>query len=202
MTPKRQSSFVLVCAAAVFAVALMACGKADPLSNAPDASAKTGVAVNSTSELGYALAEIGLVQWQKSAADVSASQDAGTAETVIGVIGAGPTPLEIGAITFAPAAALTASDTQNGTFNVWKRTNYDGGAGTVQVLLGHASTFTPGLDAGTGNWLANTGVKFTLATGTGSFVSPGDTITMSITKNGTTGVSIPQGQLNLYTTIR
>lgn len=208
MTPKR-TPFVLVIAAAALAAMLgLGChgGSDSSPSTEPDASAlgradkRAGVAVNSTSEIGFAFAEMGLVQWAKTAADTTATQDAGTAETAIGIIGPGPASIEISAVQFNPAAALTASDTQNAIIKVFKRNAPDGGGGTTQTLLATAATFTPGKDGGTGNWNPWTPVNFTMASG--AYVSPGDCITLTITKNGVTGVSVPQGELNLYTSIR
>jgi hypothetical protein len=197
---------------AVIVTAIMGCALAigcdttpSSVSSGPDASTAPAAHIpmalspNNVNDIGNAVIEVPLIAWAKTAADLTTTQDAGTSETVFGSIGAGPQGIPIKSIAFAPAAALTASDTQNAVISVYKRTNYDAGAGTVQVLLGTASTFTPGKDGGTGNWNAWTPVNFTMVTANAPFVSPGDVITMVIAKNGTTGVSVPAGTLSIFT---
>jgi hypothetical protein len=165
----------------------------------PSAPHKLGMNLLNTYEVAANVAQMGFVDWNKTTADLSTTQDAGGTETAIGIIGAGPVNIPVGAVTFNPAAALTASDTNNAVLNVYKRNAPDGGGGTTQTLLASASTFTPGKDGGTGSWNPFTPVVFTLVAG--AFVAPGDCITIQIAKNGTTGVSVPQGQLNIYTTL-
>ena len=166
----------------------------------PAAGHKAGLVVNSTSQVGETLAEIPFASWNKTAADSPTTQDAGTAELSVGLIGPGPQAIPLAAVRFTPQAALTASDTNNAIISVYKRNAPDGGGGTTQTLLATASTFTPGLDGGTGSWSPFTPVSFTVVAG--AYVSPADAITVAITKNGSTGVSVPQGELTLFTSIQ
>lgn len=166
-----------------------------------DATPKnTGLNVNSTYETASMLTEIELLGWAKSSADSPTTQDAGTAETAVGTVGPGPVAIPVATVNFQPTAVLTASDTNNAIISVYKRNAPDGGGGTTQTLLASASTFTPGLDGGTGSWSAFTLVPFKVVAG--AFVSPGDVITVAITKNGTTGVSVPAGNLSLFTNLQ
>lgn len=166
----------------------------------PQPSPKAGLNLGNQFETAGMLAEIELVGWAKASADTPTTQDAGAAETAIGTIGPGPVNIPIATVTFQPTGTLTASDTQNAIISVYKRNAPDGGGGTTQTLLASASTFTPGLDGGTGSWSPFTLVNFTVVSG--AFVSPGDVITVAIVKNGLTGVSVPSGNLSLFTKLQ
>jgi hypothetical protein len=207
------ASIACLSVAVLFACSGIGCSKSDAVAPpAPTVDASAGgyappeetppldkplkLAPNSVSDIGFTVAETPIVVWTKTAAD--AASDAGTAETIFGTIGPGPIGIPVKSIIFSPSASLTASDTLNAVISVYKRTNYDGGAGTTQTLLGTASTFTPGKDGGTGNWTAWTNVNFTMVTANAPFVSPGDVITMAIVKNSY-GVTVPAGTLSLFT---
>lgn len=192
---------VAVAIAVVALVGLVAChtGSSEGAPSAQVDHQRAGLAVNNVTEIGYQLAEIGILQWNKTSADAPTSQDAGLSETSVGIIGPGPNAIPVSKVIFNPAAALTQSDTQNAIISVYKRNAPDGGGGTTQTLLASAKTFTVA-DGGTGSWSPFTAVNFTVVAG--AYVSPGDMITVAITKNGTTGVSVPQGELALFTTIQ
>lgn len=143
--------------------------------------------INYTPEVGAVLAEVGLFEWPKAAADGAAGT--ATAETSIGLLGPGPNQIAIGAVQFHTSAALTANDANFATITVSKRTN--GGAATT---LATATTQTVPT-GGTGNWTAFSNV--TIPVTSGAFVSPGDSITVTITKSGS-GVVVPQGQLAVF----
>ena len=145
-------------------------------------------------EVGAVAAEIGFAEWPKVAADGSAA--AATAETAFGIIGPGPVTIAVGQFQYHPAAALTADPTNNATITVSKRTPAAPGT-AVPIAIG--VTAASGANS-TGSWTAWKAVALTTQTGAGSFVSPGDAITVTITKGGS-GVVVPQGVLVGYTTI-
>src|SRR5579864_3854152 len=147
---------------------------------------------NSPSDIAAVLAEIGIFEWFKAAVDGSAG--AATAELVIGTIGPGPANIPLTSVQFAPAALLTADPTNNATITVNKRT---------AALPGTAVPIAIGVTAASGanntsSWTAWKAVPLTVQSGAGSFVSPGDVITIAITK-GSAGVAVPQGQLIGFT---
>lgn len=149
--------------------------------------------LNNHTEVAAVLAEIGCFEWPKSAADGAAAT--ATAETMVGVIGPGPSAIALGAVQYAPAAALTSDATNIATITVNKRTLAAPGT-AVPIAVG--ATLVTGTNA-TGSWTAWKAVSLTVQSGAGSFVSPGDTITVAITKGGT-GVVVPQGILVGYPT--
>lgn len=145
-------------------------------------------------EVGYVAAEIGVFEWPKTAADGAAGT--ATAETAIGLIGPGPQAIALGAVQIHPAAALTADATNNATITVNKRTAAAPGT-AVPIAIGVTA---PSGANSTGSWTAWQAVPLTIQTGAGSFVSPGDAITITITKGGT-GVVVPQSYVAGYTKI-
>jgi len=197
------SSALCVLMIAAFSIAI-ACntsnGGADASAPpAPSAEHKPlGVIVNNTFQVGVTLAEIPFVSWAKTAAD--STPDAATAETTISVVGPGPTAIPLGAAYFNPAATLTASDSLPATINVYKRNAFatDGGGGSTATLIASQSTATVA-DGGSGSWYSYTPVALNVVAG--AYVSPGDSITVTITKVGA-GTTVPQGQLSLFTSIQ
>jgi len=138
-------------------------------------------------EVAAVLAGTGLQTWAKTAADGAAAT--ATAETVIGTVGSA-SGFAIGSCVFAPAAALTGDNTNNAVITVAKRT-----AATPGTPVTIASLTT---NVAAGNWTAWKAVSLTVAAG--AFVSPGDVLTIAITKGGT-GVVVPQGQLEIFPTV-
>ena len=142
--------------------------------------------VNVPIDVAQTVACAGLALWQKSDADGSAA--AATAETVIGGMGPGVPSgqgIGLGSVKYIPAAALTGDPTNNATITVNKRT-----AGGAAVPIATLTT-----TAVAGNWVA--WVPVTIPLVANQFISPGDVLTVAITKGGT-GVVVPQGQLEVY----
>lgn len=105
---------------------------------------------------------------------IQAGGSGSIAEEAVGVLGPGPIQIPIGSITLHPSAGLAISGSSYITVNVYKRT-----AGVSQVLIGTLTTFTGGTAL-----VAFTPAALTLQSGAGSFLSPGDTITMSVVNTG------------------
>ena len=142
----------------------------------PATGHRYGLAVNSVSDIGYTVSEIGaFFDWPQTAGGTSS-----IAEESIGVVGPGPQTIPIGAIILHPTSLLAISGSAYLTVNVYKRT-----AGSSQVLIGTTTPF-PGGTA----WAAFTPLSLTLQTGAGSFVSPNDTITMAITDTGSATIPV------------
>lgn len=163
-------------------------------------SPKLGMNVNYAPEIGAVVVETGVAEWPKTAADVSAST--ATAETSFGLIGPGPSAIPISTCQFHTAAAVVASNTAYATLNVFKRNSvYDGAAGTLIATV--STSLLPASDAGvtnaSGSWTQFSNVP--IPSVAGAYVSPGDSLTVSITKTGA-GVVVPQGQLACFTTIQ
>jgi hypothetical protein len=104
-------------------------------------------------------------------------------ETVLGTVGPGNEQIALAGLRISPAAALTASDTNYATFTVNKRTS--AAPGTAVPI----ATFTTKVTGGTGSWTAWQAVAVAVAAGT--FVAPGDVITVSTAK-ASSGVVLPQ----------
>lgn len=119
-----------------------------------------------------------IAQWVKSAADGTAAT--ATSETVVGIVNAAGT---IGAVKFAPAAALTGDPTNNAVITLQKRTA--GGAATTIASL-----------TTTASWTQWSPVTITISAGA---VAAGDALTVNITKGGT-GVVVPAGVLDVFLT--
>jgi hypothetical protein len=149
--------------------------------------------VNYGFEMGMVTVETPLFGYPKQSADGSAA--ATTAETPIGIIGAGTVGIALAAISIHPSAALTADNTNNATITVNKRTVAAPG---TPVALAIATTSIAGANS-TGNWVAFTTFNMTLVAG--AFLAPGDEITVVITKGGT-GVVIPALFLGGFMTAR
>jgi len=141
-------------------------------------------------EMGMITAEVGLFEWPKIAADGGAGT--ATAETPIGMLGPGNVPIAIGAVSIHPQSALTADNTNFATITVAKRTG-----GGAPVTIASCTTKLVG-GGGTGNWTAFTPVAMTVVAN--AFISPQDTITVTITKSGT-GVVVPALYLAGYPTV-
>jgi hypothetical protein len=184
------AALMIACFAVGIACNASSSGNSDDAS-APAEHGKLGLNVNNANQVGVMLTEIEMLGWSKTTVDSPA--EAQVAEQAIGTVGPGPLSIPVSAVQFSPTATLTASDTNNAIISVYKHMTSDSGAG---VLLASASTFTPGLDGGTGNWTAFLNVNFTVVAG--AFVSPTDVITVAITKNGL-GVIVPIGNLALFT---
>lgn len=189
-------------AASVLALAVVggsiACQKSAPEPSQPapapaasPAPGKLGMNANFLPEVAATVSEMGVVDYLK-AAD---TQDGG-GETLVGVIGPGAANIALSTCNFAPAAALTASDTQFATITVYKRTPL-ADASTVLTQLGSVTTKTSG-SGGTGSWSQNAPVS--IPVDAGAYVAPGDVVTVGVAKTGG-GVVVPAGQLNCYTTI-
>jgi hypothetical protein len=133
--------------------------------------------VNYGFEMGMVTVETPLFGYPKQTQDTAAGT--ATAETPIGIIGPGTVGIALAAIQIHPSSALTADNTNNATITVFKRTSAAPG---TPVALAVATTSITGANA-TGNWVAFTTFNMTLVAG--AFVSPGDEITLSITKGGT-----------------
>jgi hypothetical protein len=146
---------------------------------------KAGIDVNNGFETAVVAVETGLFEWPKSSADGAAAT--ATPETSVGLVGPGPQAIPVGTCQFHTSAALTANSANFATITIFKRTN--GGSATTLASLSTTTT----------NWNAFTNIAIPLAA-TPEFVSPGDSITVAITKSGT-GVIVPQGQLACFTTI-
>src|ERR1700722_5582485 len=197
--------------AGVLALACLA-GCPSPPTGAPDASTsqavppedtvspepghKLGVSVNEIFSIGTTVAEMPVAAWKKLGADDGGPGN--QAETPVGVIGPGPTNIPIGAVQFTPNAALTASNTAEAVISVYKRNTPDGGGGTNQTLIASIGTATTN-DGGSGNWCPYIIVPHKVVAG--AFVSPGDTITVAITKVST-GTVVPAGQLAIFNTVQ
>jgi hypothetical protein len=120
----------------------------------------------------------------------SAQIAAGTtavAEQSVGSVGPGPQQVAIGAIILQPTGALAISGSAYITVNVYKRT-----AGGSQTLIGTMTTFTGGTAL-----VAFTPVMLTLQSGAGSYLSPGDTVTIAVTNTG--AASQPQFSISGFT---
>lgn len=130
----------------------------------------------SETDQAYLASEIGCFEWPKAAADGAAAT--ATPETSIGVIGPGPLPIDLAAIVIHPSAAVVANSSNFATITIAKRT---GGGAPVTLAT---------LDTHLTSWSAWTPINMVLAAGS-VFVSPGDAITVTITKSGA-GVVIPQ----------
>jgi hypothetical protein len=146
-------------------------------------------------ETGCVAVEVGIFEWPKIAADGAAGT--GLAETPIGLIGPGPVGIALGAVQIHPATALTADPTNNATITVSKRTAANPGT-AVPIAIGVTA---PSGANSTGSWTAWQAVPLTVQPGAGSFVSPGDALTVTITKGGT-GVVVPIAFLAGYTNIK
>jgi hypothetical protein len=178
-------------------------------------SSKMGLDVNNANAVGTQLGEMPIVGYTIPADTVTkVSDDGGTtftawtasaptlaiSETVIGGIGPGPFQIPIAGCYIEPQAALTASNTNYATLDIYKRAGDAGAA----VLLASASTVITQSDAGsdaaaTGNWVAYSNMPLTVVTG--AYVSPYDMITFVDSKTGA-GVALPQAKLHCYTTIQ
>jgi len=128
-------------------------------------------------EMGMYSAEIGMFEWPLTAAIASPGT---LAETSIGLIGPGPYPISIGSVQIHPSAALTANNSNYVTITVFKRP----GGGAATAIASVTTQIT-----GSGNWVAWTPVNLNVVAG--AFVSPGDSITVTIVATGT-GVGVPQ----------
>jgi|HubBroStandDraft_4_1064222.scaffolds.fasta_scaffold292321_2 hypothetical protein len=150
---------------------------------------------NSPASIANVVASLDKICGWNYAGDGGGGQAVTVAELVIGQIGPGPDQIPIAAAEIAPAATLTASATVYATVTVNKRTNAAPGT-AVPIAVFVTNTTANG---GTGNWTAWKQVPATtLDTGAGSFVSPGDVITVATTK-ASTGTILPQFQLALFT---
>jgi hypothetical protein len=105
---------------------------------------------------------------------IQAGGTSAVAEEAVGVLGPGPNQIPIGSITIHPSASLAISGSAFITVNVFKRTN-----GGSQTLIGTLTTFTGGTAL-----TAFVAAQMTLQAGAGSFLTPGDTITMAVTNTG------------------
>lgn len=146
---------------------------------------KAGLDVNNGFETAVVAVETGLFEWPKSAADPSATSTTG--ETSIGLVGPGPQAIPIGTCQFHTSAAMSVDAANYATITVFKRTN-GGDASTLASLNA------------TSSWTAFTNVGIPLNDAGPMYVSPGDSITVSIGKTGAGGI-VPQGQLACFTTI-
>jgi hypothetical protein len=144
-------------------------------------------------EVGYVAAEIGIFEYPLAAALTGTNA---LAETPVGIIGPGPVAIALNQVQLHPSAALTADPSNNATITVNKRTSAAPGT-AVPIAIG--VTVASGANS-TGSWTQWKAVPLTTQTGAGSFVSPGDTITVAITKGGT-GVTVPISMLIGFTTI-
>ena len=146
---------------------------------------KAGVNINNNYETAVVAAETPLFAWPKIAADGAAATT--TPETALGLIGPGPQAINVATCQFHTAGSLTFNASNNAQLVVAKRTN--GGSPTTIASLTTSAV----------SWVAFTNVGIPLAA-TPEFVSPGDSITVTINKNGT-GVIVPQGELACFTNI-
>jgi hypothetical protein len=140
-------------------------------------------------EMGNITAEIGLFEYPNGASFTGTNP---LAETPIGMLGPGPYQIAIGSVMIHPQLALTANDSNYATITVSKRT-----AGGAPVTIASCTTKTLG-GGGTGNWTAFAPVAMTVAAN--AFISPNDTITITIGKTGT-GVTVPPFYLAGYPTV-
>ena len=177
---KFTKILAVVLFAGVLVACLGACQKPAPVvTPEPEVSAphKMGLAINNVSDIAYTVSEIGaFFEWPYSTSGGTSS----VAETSIGVVGPGPQTIPIGAIILHPTSLLAISGSAYITVNVYKRT-----AGSSQTLIGTLTTFTGGTALA-----AFTPASLTLQTGSGSFVSPTDTITLAITDTGSATIPI------------
>ena len=117
------------------------------------------------------------------------------AETVIGQVAPAGATIPLSAVAIAPAAALAASNTNNVTITINKRT---AAAPTVAVPIAIGTTSVSGSNS-TGSWVQWTQLQMTVQTGAGSFVSPGDVITIAVT-HASAGIAVPQSLISFFTT--
>ena len=123
-----------------------------------------------------------IAEYPKQSADGAAAT--ATPETPIGGVGSVDTvPIPLGNCVIHPSSTLAAAGTNFATITVAKRTN--GGAPvtlyTYSTAVSSFTAFTP----------------FVIAPAGGAFVTPGDEITLTITKTGT-GVIVPALYLAVY----
>jgi hypothetical protein len=204
MNPFRMLASLTVVTCLLTAIVLVACKPEAPASTTPPSSAKGhkfGLAVNSTNDIGNLLAEQGVFTWEKPWSD-NTDSGGSLGETLIATIGPGPSNIPISACSYQTSAALTASQTTYATITVYKRPGNNPDAGVGATPIATASTTTNQLDAAadgasTGSWFAWQDIVVPAAPA--AYVSPGDQITVSITK-ASTGVGVPQGVLTCYTT--
>lgn len=147
--------------------------------------------INNPSDVGYNVAA------QEIKSFLFAQTSAGTdlAETVIGVVGAGPQAIAIGPAKITAqlvGGTLTASTTAFVTFTISKRT-----AGGAPVVIAQGTTNTT-VNGGTGNWVA--WVANTIPNIAGASVSPGDVLTIATT-HAAGGTLIPASIIELFGTI-
>ena len=133
--------------------------------------------VNYGFEMGMITVETPIFGYPKQAADGAAGT--ATAETPVGIIGPGTVAIALAAVQIHPSSNLTADNSNFATITVNKRT---AAAPGTPVALAVAATTIAGANS-TGNWTAFTTFNMTLVAG--AFVSPGDEITVAITKSGT-----------------
>jgi hypothetical protein len=205
MNPFRIFVSASVAVSLATVIALVACKPDAAVQTTPPPSAsahKFGLGVNNTNEIGSQLAEQGVFAWNKNWSD-GADSGGSLAEVIVDGIGPGPINIPIAQCQFITAAALTASQTTYATITVYKRPGNNPDGGVAAVVIAAASTTTNQLDAAadaasTGSWFAWQNII--VPASANAFVSPGDVITVAITKTST-GVGVPQGVLTCYTTI-
>lgn len=149
--------------------------------------------INNGNEMAVITTETPLFGWPNQAAITGANITG--QEIPIGIIGPGIVGIALASIQIHPSAALTADNTNNATITVNKRT---AAAPGTPVAIAVATTAITGSNA-TGNWVAFTTFAMTLVAG--AFLSPGDEITVALTKAGT-GVTLPALFLGGFMTVR
>lgn len=117
------------------------------------------------------------------------------AETAFGLVGPGPLALDLGAVQFHPSAAITANNTNYFTITVNKRTAASPGT-AVPIAIMSLQLF--GTGSGVGNLAAWSAANFFIQTGAGSFISPGDALTISVASTGGSGLAMPQSWVGLF----
>lgn len=129
------------------------------------------------------------VQYPIPAAGTGVTQ----AETSVGIMGPGTLPISIGFSVYHNGAAVTPSNTNYSVMNVFKRTG-TGGA----VLLAQLNNSVSVAPFNPGSWAAFLPVNMAVQAGSGSFVSPSDVVTFSVTNGAGTGLAFPQGIVGLF----
>ncbi len=184
---------VAVFAIAVLPLGIYACqGSAPPAPGpAPSAShAGIGSDINNGFEMGAIAVETDLFQWPATAAIPTG----GLTETPVGLFGPGPQSISIGTCYYHTQGTLTANSSNYATLTVAKRTN---GSSATTIATANTKLAAAG---GTGNWAAFTNIPLPLAAAI-EYVSPGDSITFTVTETGS-GVIVPIGMLACFTTLR